>query len=1042
MKCTALAFALLAAPAAWALNDVAAPEGALFFEQEVQPLLAAHCFKCHGPDVDAAKGKLRLSGAASVRGGGNRGPAVVPGDPEASLLVAAVRYTHPDLKMPPDGKLAPDQIARLERWVAMGAPWPGQEEVAPSEGRGIDVAAGREWWSFRPLQRPPVPATNRPARTPIDAFVMQRLDTAGLTPSPPATDRELVRRAYFDLIGLPPTYAEVERYVSDRAPDKWERLIDRLLAMPEYGERWGRRWLDVVRFAQTDGYERDHEKPLAWQYRDYVIRAFNADKPFDRFLIEHLAGDELEDATRESWVATGFYHLGPWDEEPDDREQANFDGYDDVLRTVSEGFMGVTLGCARCHDHKYDPLRQRDYYEMLAFIRNVEPYEIPRYTFGSSVLQTINPSPEQIEQYQQQKAARLRELEERERAIADEASKRLQAAITDQSPTVKVAHATPLSKRTPEQQKRLDHAAAAFRTRDETAQIRDLQFERSGVSGSFPGQLEWTLAVRESREPQPTYLLARGSVDSPLEQTFPRFPAVLCASDAEAVPPPVTTARGQRLQLARWITRPDHRTTARVFVNRIWQGHFGRGIVPTPNDFGRTGSPPTHPALLDWLASEFVAGGYRIKDMHRLVMRSDTYRMASHATDPVALAADPGNDLFWRQNLRRLEAEAIRDAALAVAGSLNPARGGNGFFPELSSEAMAGMSKPGEGWMISSDEEQRRRSIYAYVKRGMMVPLLEVLDFANPDQPCGARAVTTIANQALALSNSSFMSRRAHELARRIAAEVGTDPLAQVQRGFELALSRRPDADEQRIAIDTLAAQTAAFATVKPLLRFRPKAPQRLEQGFLAQLTGADLIDAPETWTRVRGVFGNGYNDTLAADPTTGPATFKDGVRFWDGEVQCRIRFVEGATLAALIVRAVRIEDDYAGSQVVLDREAQEARIEVIDTPRTEARIVARAAIAVDPVRWYELRLQAMGSRLTAWIDGASILEAEVPAGVPGEGELGVRVLGDAVSIDALTITGEQRIEIAPPLADTPAERALDSLCLLLLNLNEFVYVD
>jgi hypothetical protein len=441
-----------------------------------------------------------------------------------------------------------------------------------------------------------------------------------------------------------------------------------------------------------------------------VIQALNDDKPYDQFVREQLAGDELEHVTDDSLTATAFYRLGVWDDEPDDRRQAEFDDLDDVLSTAGSAFLGLTIGCARCHDHKFDPVGQEDYYGLLAFLRNIKPYESVRRGGASAVLS---------------------------------------------------------------------------------------QLGRGGK----------TLSVSEyGPRPRPTHVLARGNAATPLKEVAPRFVRVLCPTDEAATPAlPAAGAgsktTGRRRVLAGWVTDPKNPLTARVIVNRLWHHHFGRGLVPTPNDFGKTGLAPSHPEVLDWLAAELVAGGWRLKRIHKLIMTSHAYRQSSRARDEKAGRADPGNALLWRQNLRRLEAEAVRDTLLAVSGRLNRTMGGRGVFPALSPEVLSTQSRPGEGWGQSSPEERDRRSVYVFAKRTLGVPLLEVFDQASPDKSIAARATTTIAPQALTLLNSAFVEEQSLALADRLLREGGEGRPGNVERLFRLALGRKPTAKEARIAL-------------------------------------------------------------------------------------------------------------------------------------------------------------------------------------------------------------------------------------------------
>jgi Protein of unknown function (DUF1553)/Protein of unknown function (DUF1549)/Planctomycete cytochrome C len=741
-----LAFALCFA-AAVAAEPTA--EQALFFESKIRPILVENCHRCHGEMKQS--GKLRLDSAAALFAGGESGPAVVPEQPEKSLLVEAINYQ--SLEMPPDAKLKPEHVKLLTEWVKLGAPWPGSGEIAlqPRKGGLVVTDADRQHWSFQAVkvQRTKEPKNRRTegrqfVRNSIDEYILDRLAAIGLSPSPPAEKRQLIRRLTFDLTGLPPTAEEIAAFTADGSPDAYERRIDRLLASPQYGERWGRHWLDVVRFAQSNGLERDSEKPLAWRYRDYVIRALNQDKPYDQFLIEQLAGDELTPVTDDSLSATGYYRLGAWDDEPDDGKQAKADEFDDIVSTTASAMLGLTLGCARCHDHKFDPLGQEDYYSFTAFFQNIHLYG----------------------------------------KVADV-----------------VGGGQPVDK--------------------------------EGIFRPLPSGAGETLCVREREgPPPPTFVFVRGNAHTPAKQVQPRFIEVLSRSsearqprlpEAEASSP---ATRGRRLTLARWIANKENPLTARVAVNRLWQQHFGRGIVATPSDFGRTGMEPSHPELLDFLASELIDGGWELKRMHRAIMSSGTYRQGSTNEFKVQSSkfkvdgsgvtlnfepgtlnpslVDPDNTLLWRQNLRRLEAEAIRDAILAASGELNLQMGGRGIFPTLPPEVLAKQSRPGNGWDKSPPAEQARRSVYIFVKRTLGVPLLESFDVASPDTSTPSRSVTTVAPQALILLNSDFLQQQAAALARRVRQGADGKPQDEVRAAYQRALGREPSEREQAIAVEFL----------------------------------------------------------------------------------------------------------------------------------------------------------------------------------------------------------------------------------------------
>jgi len=632
--------------------------------------------------------------------------------------------------------------------------------VGAGPSAGADNADG--WWAFQPVTSPPLPAgsDSSPPPHPIDAFIAARLAEQGLVMNPEAGRRELVRRAYFDLIGLPPTAAEVESFLHDSSPDAWERLIDELLARPQYGERWARHWLDIVRYAETNGYERDGNKPEAWRYRDYVIRSFNEDKPYDRFVLEQVAGDELPEFSADAIIATGFYRLHVWDDEPDSTLEAEFDDLDDIMVATSGAFLGLTMGCARCHDHKFDPISQREYYQMLAFFRSINPHGLPHTGGGgrgTGRITRLLAAPGEVEAWEAQKQKDIAAVEARLNAISGEGPERDAVEM---------------------ELKRLREMAPPFPV---------------------------ALAVTED-EIKPTHLLVRGRPEAPAEEVGPALPQVLGGWRPD--PSDVNPGR-RRLALARWMASPDNPLTARVMVNRIWQHHFARGLVPSPNDFGRTGEPPTHPQLLDHLASRFLAWGWSVKALHKHVMMSHAYRMSSRALQPGALERDEGNALFWRQNMRRLEGEVIRDSLLAFSGSLNLKMGGPGVFPEVAGTVHKTQDASGKGWGESPEEERNRRSVYVFVKRALPLPLLEVFDVGNAALPMPRRPVTTVAPQALMLLNDEFVQQQGRRLATRLVREEGVEPADQVRAAFRIVLQRDPDALEVTRSLAMLGTQRA-----------------------------------------------------------------------------------------------------------------------------------------------------------------------------------------------------------------------------------------
>ncbi len=730
------------------------------FQRQIQPIFAKRCFACHGPDE--GEGGLRLHerdlALAELDSGEH---AIVAGDVQSSVLLARIASDDESLRMPPEGKpLSPEEISLIKRWVTEGAPW-------------------AKHWAFTPRQQvaPPKVENDWWVANPIDAFVMQGLEDARLTPAPAADKVTLLRRVTYDLTGLPPTPSDVDAFLADESASAYEKVVDRLLQSPQYGERWARHWLDVVRFAETNSFERDGVKPNAWRYRDYVIRSLNDDKPYDRFLVEQLAGDELPDRTAETIIATGYYRLGVWDDEPADPLQAKFDEFDDIITTTSQGLLGLTVDCARCHDHKIDPIPQADYYRLLAFFADLRSYG----TRGDqrSWNQT-DISPPDV-------AAAHEALDQRERQL------RAQMTEIEQRGIIKLSAE---DQRKTEGNERRDVLRAKLKdvlSEDDWAQYRSLRTEREAAErqrNELPAR-ESALSVAQCFvNPPQMHILLRGSPHAEGEVVTPGFPALLGGRDADVpVPDHDAKSSGRRLVLARWIASPDNMLTARVIVNRIWQHHFGRGIVRSPNNFGLGGEPPTHPELLDWLANDLVAGEWRMKRLHKLMVMSNTYRMSSQAVAE-GLTKDPNNDRFWRFNMRRLSAEEIRDSIHAVAGQLNPKMFGPGIYPELSQEVLQGQSQPGLGWGNSDPREQARRSIYIHIKRSLIPPQLSNFDFPETDRTCEARFITTQPTQALGMLNSEFLQKQAAVFSARLRRDAPEGVSSQVMRGLQLALSR------------------------------------------------------------------------------------------------------------------------------------------------------------------------------------------------------------------------------------------------------------
>ncbi len=663
----------------------------------------------------------------------------------------------------------------------------------------------RDHWAFKAVVRPAIPAVTDTnwVRNPIDAFVLAKLESHQWRPNPPATPAQLLRRLYLDVIGLPPNLDEqsVLQTPQDAAAqmsgEQFDALIDRLLARPEYGERWGRHWLDLVRYAETNGYERDGTKPQVWRYRDYVIQALNQDKPYDRFILEQLAGDELPDASTETIIATGYYRLGPWDDEPADPKEDRYDQLEDMVNTTSQAFLGMTLACARCHNHKFEPFSTLDYYRMASIFNTLQ-----RPQNGRSDLSVPAGTREELAR----EVARDKAIEERQNGInqrrAAFQTKYLETYSGKLAAGVVAAFRLAPDKRdenqkklVQQQQATLDQEVSAALPETIRAEIQELERQQQELRTATPDLPRGYFFTEPNASPPVTHVLLRGKATSPGTVVFPGLPQVLVNQQPQ-FPASTGPTSLRRLTLANWIASRDNPLTARVIVNRVWQFHFGEGLVRTPSDFGVMGYPATHPELLDWLADWFVTdGGWSLKKLHRLILTSNSYRMSKTWNTEYG-KVDPTNERLWRMHYKRLEVEPVCDAMLVATGQLNRQMGGPSMYPFVPRQALEGHSDPGSIWKPFDERDASRRTVYSFIKRSMVVPLLEVLDLCDTTRSSAKRNVTSVAPQALSMLNGDFVNRQSQHLATRLEREAGTDRRAQIVLAWRLALCREPNERE------------------------------------------------------------------------------------------------------------------------------------------------------------------------------------------------------------------------------------------------------
>jgi mono/diheme cytochrome c family protein len=789
----------------WLMGTVASAAAPVDYLREIKPVFAEHCYRCHG--VSQQKAGLRMDTAAFALKGGDNGPAYTAGKSTESLLIQALNGTHDDISRMPYKKppLAEAQIATIARWIDEGA-------IAPAD----EAPQSEKHWAFVPPVRTPSPAVKQTdwPRNDIDRFILARLEQEQINPSPEADRVTLIRRVSFDLIGLPPAPSEVDAFLNDTRADAYERLVDRLLASPHYGERWGRHWLDVARYADSNGYSIDAPRNI-WKYRDWVIDALNRDLPYDQFVIEQLAGDLLPEATQEQKIATGFHRNTQINQEGGiDPEQFRIESVLDRVNTTATAFLGLTVACAQCHDHKFDPISQREYYQLFAFLNNQDE---PNLEVGS---------PEELakrDAYRAKTKDIEAELKRYADSIAPKQSDWEKSLTEEQRGQLKDEVQTALlllpEQRNEEQKK---NAFAAFRDQDEG--YKKLRRKLDRFKKDEP-RITTTMVLKERAKPRESYVFIKGDFTRKGDPVMPGVLRVLhpfspqTSGATKLLPLPGGEGRGEgeatsvsqptRFDLARWIVDPQNPLTARVMVNRVWQQYFGRGLVETENDFGTQGIPPSHPELLDWLAMEFIAQKWSFKAMHRLIVTSATYRQSSRVRTELT-TLDPNNKLLARQSRLRLDAEIVRDVGLSASGLLNPKIGGPSVFPPQPDGVMT-LGQSRREWKPDEGENRFRRGMYTFFWRATPHPALMVFDSADGFSACTRRPRSNTPLQALTLLNDQAFVEFAQALAARILKLESRPDSERVEQAFRFCLGRKPTQGERQRLLDLLNKELAAL---------------------------------------------------------------------------------------------------------------------------------------------------------------------------------------------------------------------------------------
>ena len=847
-------------------------EGERLFALEIKPLLAAKCLACHGQNPSLLMGGLDLTGQASALQGGQSGrPAIVPGKPDESLLYLALSGDGPTLVMPPKetDQLSPAEVARVREWIDLGAQWLSDEKAreivaaADTAAVGVRMATSggqsEDWterlyksenvWAFRPVRKPRLPQVA--AANPVDAFHIARMAEAGLKPAPRADKLDLLRRAAFDLTGLPPTPEQAQAFLSDATPGAWERLVDRLLTSPHYGEQWGRHWLDVARYADTAGNSNDYERSNAWRYRDYVVRSFNADKPYNQFVIEQLAGDELPGSDPEMLVATGFLRMGPWGSAMVPKKMARQAYLDDVVHSVGQAFLSMPLRCAKCHDHKVDPIPTRDYYRIYAALAGTQIAERPSEFLPEENRARFETGRQLVTQLRDFASERKQQLESK---AEDAAREWFAERGLEYVPPAKRGD-LPDSEKPPRHHglTSADEGRLKVRKQDEWIWTRRLERYQPMVQSVFNGpdyipgngrKLRMPAKIDADWRPDST-IFEGGSVHAPGEAVTP---GVLSATQLATKTAPAESRfdlpadlHGRRLALAEWIVDERNPLTARSIVNRVWAYHFGKGLVATPNNLGGLGAKPSHPDLLDWLAADFVENGWSIKRLHRTIMTSQAYQQTSERADIEQVRTkDPQNRLLAYFAPRRLSAEELRDSVLRVSGELNPELGGLPAMPEINMEValqprMIQFSIAPAYQPSPNPAGRNRRSIYAYRVRGQADPLMEVFNQPSPNDSCERRDSSSVSPQALTMLNSDYMTKRSIAFALRLEREEA-DLASRLERAYRLAFSRTSEPGMTAKFAEYVAAMEAHHRSNSPRAETYPT---QITRSLVEEFTGA-----------------------------------------------------------------------------------------------------------------------------------------------------------------------------------------------------------